>query len=252
MDSMNAEDKFSHGNALLSDGFYSEAAERFGEVIDQCPDMEGAWGNRGYALLEIGRDEEALSDFDMVIRINPGDPFGHGYKSMAMYNLGRYAEALDAAARAIELAEEEEDVPPARLVRSWLFIRSGQYEYACDDLEFYLEYNEDEAVRDLYDICVDVRETGEKLCSGGPEGQLRCASCLNSGCGFSLNLESNPDWRVQDGICQYAHCVETMPQRNGQGEGICPVFFHDCPGGPATIAACEAARDRQGIEIDDD
>ena len=45
---------------LLGNAEYDKAIELFSEVIGRQPNMEGAWGNRGYALLELGRDKEAL------------------------------------------------------------------------------------------------------------------------------------------------------------------------------------------------
>ncbi|MFH0911611.1 MAG: tetratricopeptide repeat protein [Planctomycetota bacterium] len=235
------EEKFSAAHELLTSGDYMGAARGFDEVIRLSPQMEGAWGNRGYARYEMGLDAAALEDFDMVVKLDPDDAFGHAYRAMALRNLGRYAEALEAAARAIELADEEEDVPPARQVRAWLFARSGQFAAACEDLEIYLERDGEECMRPLLDLCLEMRDEGRTTCIDGPEGLLKCAVCQSAACGYSFNTDPNPNWEAEEGRCPYSHCIEIMPHRNGIGPGVCPVFWHDCPGGRKTVSACPVA-----------
>lgn len=229
---------FEDGQEELENGDYGFAAAIFGELIERCPDMEGAWGNRGYALYEIGEDREALCDFDTVIELNPQDAWGHGFRALVLRNLGRHAEALEAAATAIELAEEDEVVGPAHLVRGWLFACAGQFAAACEDLEIYLESGGDGCVETLYNICRHVRDTGSRSCETGPGGALRCSECLCSACGYSFYTGANAHWEEAGGRCPFSHCVMTMPHRNGEGPGICPVFGHDCPGGAEVVKVC--------------
>jgi len=258
MHSENAESLFATAHARLEEGEYEEAIQGFGEVIRLCPEMEGAWGNRGYALLELGRDAEALADFDMVVEIHPADAFGHGFRALALRNLGRYAEALEAAVRAIDGADPEEDCPPARLVRGWLFARAGQLGAAMEDLDLYLDHAEDECIEPLFELCQDVAEDNRTECADSPTGLLACKECQCALCGYSFNTAPNPNWREEGGRCPYSHCIEIMPKRFGWGPGVCPVYGHDCPGGPETVAACDVDPDDldddydEGIDLDGD
>jgi tetratricopeptide (TPR) repeat protein len=238
-----AEEKFKDAHALLEEGDYPAAVDSFAEVIRLCPEMEGAWGNRGYALLEMGRDEEALADFEMVVKLNPEDAFGHAFRALALRNLGRLEEALVAAVEAIQLAEEEEDVPPARLVRGWLFCRSGQLGAAVEDLEAYVERTGDECIAPLYDLCVEVADDNRTECIDSPSGYLCCQECQCALCGYSFCLEPNRQWREEGGLCPYSHCIEIMPRRYGGGPGVCPYFCHDCPGGVEVVDTCPVWRD---------
>lgn len=38
-----------------------------------------------------------------------------------------------------------------------------------------------------------------------------CKRCFVAHCGYSKNLEPNPKWEEQEGICKYEHCIESMP-----------------------------------------
>jgi len=244
----NVHERFAEAHGLLTDGDYPAAIRGFEEVIRLCPEMEGAWGNRGYALVETGHDEEALEDFDMVVKLRPEDPFGHAYRAVALRNLGRWAEALEAAARSIKRAGEDppDEALPAYLVRAWLFMRAGQYAAACDDLEMYYRGGYEDSLRPLLDLCQEVRDEGRDTCADGPDGRLQCHACLCAKCGYSFNTDPNPDWQAQGGQCPYAHCMETMPARNGMGPGVCPVFWHDCPGGEETVQTCPVVAASQG------
>jgi tetratricopeptide (TPR) repeat protein len=250
MNAENAEALFDAGHTLMEEGRYEAAIRRFNDVIRLRPEMEAAWGHRGCARLEMGRDEEALDDFDMVLRINAEDALGHGFRALALRNLGRYAEALEAAVTAIELAPPEEDCPPARLVRGWLFARAGQLGAAMEDLDAYLDRTEDDCIEPLFELCRDVAEETRTECIDSPSGLLSCRECQCALCGYSFNTAPNPNWRAEGGRCPYSHCIEIMPKRYGWGPGVCPVYGHDCPGGPETVEACEVDPDADDYDGD--
>lgn len=244
-------DLFDRGVERLDNGDYDEAERIFDELIRLSPQSSGSWGNRGYARLQTGRDEEALADFDMVASLDPDDPFGHGFRALALYYLNRFDDALPAAAEAVELSDDEEDCPPARLARAFMFLREGQFEAAWEDLDAYIRFSpEDEAIGFLLELSEFVRETGERTCPDGPDGRLRCDICMHSQCGFSFNRLPNPHWEQEGGRCPYEHCIETMPARAGLGPGVCPVFGHDCPGGEQCIADCPMVDDLERDEFD--
>jgi tetratricopeptide (TPR) repeat protein len=237
----NIDNLYEEGQACLDRGDFDGAIECFSKMISLCPEIEGGWGNRGYALYEIGRDEEALDDFNMVISLQPDDPLGYAFQALVLRNFGRYEEALEAAVNAIECARKEEDAPPAYLVRGWLFIRAGQYEAALEDLESYIRITpEDTCAKPMLDICRLATDSG-RACPNAPEGVLDCPNCQYAPCEYSFNTSPNPNWEEQGGKCMYQHCIKTMPYRNGDGEGICPWFGHDCPGGEEEIQRCDLA-----------
>jgi tetratricopeptide (TPR) repeat protein len=250
MHSTQAEDLFARGHDHLHAGRYEEALACFDVLIELCPEMVGAWGNRGYALYELARDAEALSSFGQVIALDPDDPFGHGYRALALYNLGRFSEAFASAVRALDLADDEDDCPPARQVRALLFVRAGQFASAVEDLDLFFRYSEDESLEPLFELCRRVDETGDRSCPDGPGGVLDCTVCLCSACGFSFDRRPNPDWRDQDGRCPYSHCIELMPHRDGSVPEVCPYYYHDCPGGAETVRSCELAAEYMGERSD--
>jgi hypothetical protein len=65
--------------------------------------------------------------------------------------------------------------------------------------------------------------------------------------GFSIDFSPNEQWVEQGLICQYEHCIEHMPLRQERGNGSCPVFGHDCPGGVAQVQTCKS----EGRSADD-
>jgi hypothetical protein len=58
--------------------------------------------------------------------------------------------------------------------------------------------------------------------------------------GYSLDFLPNSDWEQQGLICPYEHCIEHMPLPEKTTEVSCPVFGHDCPGGPLEVGICTA------------
>ena len=63
------------------------------------------------------------------------------------------------------------------------------------------------------------------------------------GVGYSLNFAPNLDFEEQGLVCEYEHCIENMPLRDGS-EDSCPVWGHDCPAGRRRIVTCPAAQAR--------
>lgn len=61
--------------------------------------------------------------------------------------------------------------------------------------------------------------------------------------GYSLKFFPNEEYESQNLICQWNHCIEWMPLRKKRDENSCPLFGHDCPGGPETAHACRKMKD---------
>lgn len=81
----------SAGLALLRAGRYAEAVSEFDVAVRLAPDDEATRGGRAEAFAAAGRPGDAALDLDAVADLRERG--------------GRLAEALDAAARALELAE---------------------------------------------------------------------------------------------------------------------------------------------------
>jgi hypothetical protein len=56
--------------------------------------------------------------------------------------------------------------------------------------------------------------------------------------GYSINFSLNSDYQNQGLTCEYEHCIEWMPLKEQPDEYSCPVFGHNCPGGPGHIRLC--------------
>jgi len=53
----------------------------------------------------------------------------------------------------------------------------------------------------------------------------------------SEQMQPKEDWREDGLVCPYEHCIDSAPITGGPQR--CPVFGHDCPGGPAQVERCD-------------
>lgn len=89
-----------HALAMFRIGHYEEAADRWREVTQLCPDNASAYRNLGAAYFHLDRYEEAIACLRTAARIRP--------HSMTYYNLGtvlyfleRYEESIEEFERAV-------------------------------------------------------------------------------------------------------------------------------------------------------
>lgn len=61
--------------------------------------------------------------------------------------------------------------------------------------------------------------------------------------GYSVNYSPNPEYQEQGLLCEWEHCIEWMPLRPQRTQESCPVFGHDCPGGPDRVRQCGRTMD---------
>ncbi len=54
--------------------------------------------------------------------------------------------------------------------------------------------------------------------------------------GYIPDFSPRADFAEHGLSCPYEHCIELMPLEGG--EISCPVFGHDCPGGPSQVQVC--------------
>lgn len=58
--------------------------------------------------------------------------------------------------------------------------------------------------------------------------------------GYSIDINANEDFEKQGLLCEWQHCIESMPCQNVPLEKLCPLFGHDCPGGIERVASCKS------------
>ncbi len=57
--------------------------------------------------------------------------------------------------------------------------------------------------------------------------------------GYSIDFMPNKNYKEQNLLCEWEHCIEHMGFTD-QSKGIsCPVFGHDCPGGKDKVKECK-------------
>ena len=103
------EEIFTQGEADFAYGKYAEAAEAFGSLVEERPDMAAAWVNKGAALLKTGDIEGAQTALEKGLELN-----GKSVEALLdlgiVYNLrGKYARARELLQQATTLAPEDPD-----------------------------------------------------------------------------------------------------------------------------------------------
>lgn len=70
--------------------------------------------------------------------------------------------------------------------------------------------------------------------------------------GFSRDIEPNEAWEEQGLLCQWEHCVETMPPATGfYVKTQCPVFNHLCPSDAEQASRCKKIATELWHKIDE-
>ncbi|GFN79266.1 SET and MYND domain-containing protein 5 [Plakobranchus ocellatus] len=81
--------------AAMSKGLYSDATEKYTQLIEACPDQTGKWlAMRGECHLSTGCYAEALQDGKEAVRKSPGDVRASVVSGKAAFKLGMFTDAL--------------------------------------------------------------------------------------------------------------------------------------------------------------
>ena len=59
--------------------------------------------------------------------------------------------------------------------------------------------------------------------------------------GYSIDFSPNLDYEKHGLLCEWEHCIEWMPLTEETTDLSCPVFGHNCPGGPEKVSECGKA-----------
>jgi tetratricopeptide (TPR) repeat protein len=116
-------------------GFFSGAAEAYGEYLKLQPEDHTARRERGFAYCRSGRMQTSLADLRLYVAQYPRDPVGH-------FELG-VCEALGDTTRALQHLNTalvlKPDFTAARQARGWLMLRDGKWQEAAPDLKSVVE-----------------------------------------------------------------------------------------------------------------
>ena len=63
--------------------------------------------------------------------------------------------------------------------------------------------------------------------------------------GYIKEFGFNPNWKKQQCICGYEHCIELMPHEGRpRSKKSCFIFGHNCPGGEEMVKKCITGKNR--------
>jgi len=101
------------GNVLYAQGKYDEALQAYNKATDIDPNSDIAWLNKGSVFAALGKNNEALQTYGRCISINPKCAKAWYGKGLVLQMLGRTKEADAAFAKAKELElSKENDFDP--------------------------------------------------------------------------------------------------------------------------------------------
>lgn len=228
--------RFDAALALLEERRFAEAVDAFSQLVASCPELTGAYGNRGLAYLNLGRDEEARNDFETVLQLDPEDAMGHSMLAELSRFRGSGEETLRHAVEALELDPDE---PQANFIRGWLFARAGQYDMAVEDLERFVEVSGgNDEVQDFLEACRCLAAVDPRDEDGNPIDTRDKANRFLGRKGWSFDAAENPDFEADGLPCPYAHCIRNQPALSPETPEGCPVFGYACPGHGEQVAWC--------------
>ena len=129
------------GEALLQEGNYSAAANRFKQAVDQLPLQLDFRFKYASALYLDGQTEDAGKEFLFITRENPG--YEKAWMNLAVWyiNKGDVVAAEEALQNAVAL---NPDYLQARLTLTDLYLRTRQRTKAGVMMQYLLRYHRDE------------------------------------------------------------------------------------------------------------
>lgn len=145
------------GVILRAMGKPAEAIEDYTRAIEDDPENDQAWLNRGNAYLDIGRRQQALNDLNKAVDLNPRSAKAWTNRGVAFAQMGQWQQAMDNFANAQEL---DHHYPDIYLNRGIMYFQMNQPAQAISDFKQYLEYHpEDHQI--WFDIGNIYQNTGD-------------------------------------------------------------------------------------------
>lgn len=137
------------GVTLNELGEYERAIASFDKVVEINPDDDAAWNNRGNALDKLDEHEQALSNYDKALKINPNLEEAWYNRGSALANLDRYEEAVTSYDEAIAI---DSDNDAAWYNRGNALIKLGEYKEAVTsyDKAIFINPNDASAIKNRH------------------------------------------------------------------------------------------------------
>ena len=137
-DEFTAEDYFSWGVKFHQQGEYEKAIDYYAKTIENNPQHDWAYTNRGSAKGGLGQYQEAISDYDKAIEFDPKNVLAYYNRGKAKNELSDYKGAISDYDKAIELDPKYADAYADRGIAKH---ELGQYQEAIMDYNKAIELN---------------------------------------------------------------------------------------------------------------
>jgi tetratricopeptide (TPR) repeat protein len=156
----NAEDYFSEGQNLGSDGHYKEAIIKYRRAIQTNQYLKDSYIQMGICYEYLNQHDSALKAYNSLLKIYPDNTAANYYSGVSKYKQQKYAEAVPYYNRALdskggfhtsdtnsiqtlidlckdnfESENAEIDIPSREILydRAMAYYKSGKFKSACDD-----------------------------------------------------------------------------------------------------------------------
>jgi tetratricopeptide (TPR) repeat protein len=130
------ENGLAKANEYFFKNMYDEAINAYTKVIQNKPESELAYRNRGISYRNKGDFDSAIFDFSKVIEIKPDDAKGYFMRGITYYKKGDMEQAISDFSKAIEIGPED---GMSYLQRGIAYKAKGDFEKSSSDLDKTLE-----------------------------------------------------------------------------------------------------------------
>jgi len=130
----------SEGVALMQQGNFEKAVERFGHAAEKNPSEEGLWINMGNALHSMGKPEDAIQAYEKALKVKSDGPTALMLMGVAYGEMGRFAESEAYLMRALKEMPNSGEV---HLYLSFLYNKTGRK----DEAKFHLKTAEEQGIQ---------------------------------------------------------------------------------------------------------
>lgn len=125
------------GVQCLKVGQLEQAVEALSSAVKLDPDAFSSRLNHGIALLQTKRFGEAKAQLQEALKKNPNSPTAHLYLGITLIHDGRHGDAEQEFLQAIHNGGQSMSL--AHYYLGGLYWRRGEYKFAADELEKYLQ-----------------------------------------------------------------------------------------------------------------
>jgi tetratricopeptide (TPR) repeat protein len=136
------------GNALRARGDLQEAAQAYGDAVEQQPDYVDALYALGHTQRERGKWDEAVICFGELSKLNPNDAQAHLFLGQTLHLQQKFSEPADAYHKAIQA--DPQFAPAYNCLGAILCDQLGKYEEAAKCFQKVIDLNPRDADARFY------------------------------------------------------------------------------------------------------